>query len=113
ALELPLRTLELVAEPSGARDVVEHDAHPEQLAARRLQGRELGVELMFRSVDPELDVALEERPALADRLVDPGPELERPVRDLEILQRAADVRRRKVEESARLRVGEREAPFRV
>ena len=107
-LERLLRPLDRVAQRPEPGHVVERDAGADRRPVHSDEGGHLHVEPVQLAADRPLDLADDHRVVLRLHGLDLRPQLDRPVRELEILERPPDVRGCEVEQLAGLRVRERE-----
>ena len=108
-LRLGQRLLEAVI----PRDVAEEDPATNRLSRPGDERDDLDVHVAQLVADLPLDVAEHDRVLLDIRLLDAGPQLHRPERDLEVLDRPPEVVRREAEVHACLLVGKRKLPVLV
>ncbi len=92
SFQLLLGALELPVDAVVSADVGKRDAGPQRRHSLVQQGNDLDVEILDLAVRrPPFDIVRLHRPAVSVCLVDHRTEVERTVRNLEILQRPADV----------------------
>src|SRR5262249_241876 len=100
-LELTPCPLELLLEPPLPRHLAAPAPHPPDLLARAVPRGDLDVECpLVADARVPADVPARDTPLRGTNLVEERPQLERPVRDLEVLERPADVPQLEAEQTA-------------